>query len=88
LVGSALGTDTMSSAMLTAESLQAWTESYAEADAPFVFGTDRPAELLAQHRWRPTLHTYDEVAESLRRSWPSPPDSTPRAMIITATLAG
>jgi methyltransferase (TIGR00027 family) len=85
--GSTLGTDTMSSAMLGHESRQAWVESYADAGAPFVFAADRPAELLAQHAWEPTLHAYPDVARRLGRPWQFPAAPGPQSMIITATLA-
>ncbi len=85
--GSALGTDTMSAAMLADESRQAWVEAYADAGAPFVFAADRPAELLAQHGWEPTLHTYPDVADRFGRPWQFPPAPGPQSVIITATLA-
>jgi methyltransferase (TIGR00027 family) len=85
--GSALGTDTMSSAMLASESRQTWKQFYADSDAPLKFGADRPADLLAEHGWQPTLHSYSELAEQLGRSWPSQADQWPRGAIISATLA-
>jgi methyltransferase (TIGR00027 family) len=85
--GSALGTDTMSSAMLADESRQAWVESYADAGAPFVFAADSPAELLAQHGWEPTLHAYPDISRRLGRPWQFPAVPGPPSAIITATLA-
>jgi methyltransferase (TIGR00027 family) len=87
-VDSALGTDTLSSAVLASDSLPEWSPSYDEADAPLVYGTDRPADLLAKHGWKPTLHWYRDVAEDVGRRWPSAGDSVPPGTLITATSAG
>jgi O-methyltransferase involved in polyketide biosynthesis len=85
--GSALGTDTLSSATLASESRRAWKQFYAGNNAPLKFGTDRPDDLLAEHGWQPTLHSYGELAEQLGRSWPSRVDRGPGGSIISATLA-
>ena len=69
VAGSTLGTDTMSAATLGHPSRQAWVSYYASVGAPFIFGTDDPAELLARHGWRPTLHPYPDVAHEYGRSW-------------------
>jgi methyltransferase (TIGR00027 family) len=87
-IGSALGTDTMAAEMLAAESVRAWTRFMADAGAPLVFGTDSPAELLAERGWQPTLHSYSDVAADLGRSWAPPSAPAPGGMIITATVVG
>lgn len=84
---SALGTDTMSATMLADESRRTWAASYADAGAPFVFGSDRPAQLLAEHGWEPTLHRYPDVAGRLGRPWQFPTVLGPQNVIITATPA-
>ena len=77
----------MSSAALASESRQAWKQFYAGNDAPLMFGTDRPADLFADHGWQPTLLSYGELAEQFGRSWPSQDDQGPPGWIISATLA-
>jgi hypothetical protein len=74
--------------MLAADSVQAWMRFYASAGAPFVCGTDRPEELLAEHGWHPTSHSYRDLAADLGRDWPSQAAAAPRGAIVTATLAG
>jgi methyltransferase (TIGR00027 family) len=86
-VGSALGTDTLPSAMLDAASLQAWMRFYADARAPLVFGIDRPEELLAEHGWHPTSRSYRDLAADLGRDWPPQAADAPRGTIMTAALA-
>jgi methyltransferase (TIGR00027 family) len=85
--GSALGTDTISSAVLASESRRAWKQFYAGSKAPLKFATDHPADLLAAHGWQPTLHSYGELAGQFGRTWPPQDDQWPRSSIITATLA-
>jgi methyltransferase (TIGR00027 family) len=85
--GSALGADTMSAAMLSNELLGAWVQSYKDAGAPFLFSTDRPAELFAQHGWEPTLLTYPELSARFGRPWPFPVLAGAQSYIVTATLA-
>jgi methyltransferase (TIGR00027 family) len=85
--GSALGAETMSAAMLSNELLGAWVQSYTDAGAPFLFSTDRPAELFAQHGWEPTLLTYPELSARFGRPWPFPVLAGAQSYIVTATLA-
>ena len=83
--GSALGTDTISTAMLTHESRRAWVEFYANAGSPLIFGTDDPASLLATYGWQSTLHPYSEASRRLGRAWSLPTMPGPQSVIITAT---
>ncbi|GAC1589910.1 MAG: SAM-dependent methyltransferase [Acidimicrobiales bacterium] len=84
--GSALGTDTMSAVMLASEERKPWVELYRECGAPFVFGTDEPAELLASHGWVPTVYSSRSIAEGFGRVWPTPvAQGLPPGSIITAT---
>lgn len=84
---SVLGTDTMSATMLASEGRRAWVELYAESGAPFVFGTDEPAELLAACGWKPTVQVVRDIGERLGRRWPTPaPPGPPPGAILTATL--
>jgi methyltransferase (TIGR00027 family) len=83
--GSSLGTDTMPRATLDADSTREWINLYEEAGAPFMFGTDGPAELLAEHGWQPSLHSYEDIARELQRSWPFAPGPEPRGSVITAS---
>ena len=86
--GSVLGTDTMSATMLASEERRAWVRLYAESGAPFVFGTDHPADLLIAHGWQPKIHIAREIGEQLGRPWPIPPQpGQPPGAIITATRA-
>ena len=84
--GSVLGTDTMSAVMLASEQRRPWVDLFRDSGAPFVFGTDDPAELIGSHGWVPTIYSSRAVAESLGRAWPSPAGSAlPPGSIITAT---
>lgn len=86
--GSTLGTDALSCAMLASGLLPERSQPHVEPDAPLAFGTDRPADLLAKHGWKPTLHWYRDVAQDLGRRRPSLDESVARSTVITATYAG
>ncbi len=85
---SVLATDTMSATMLGSDERRAWVRLYADAGAPFVFGTDRPAELMTECGWTPVIHLGRELGADYRRPYPKPEHpGPPPGAIITATLA-
>ena len=85
---SLLGTDMMSATMLASESRRAWVQLYADAGAPFVFGTDRPAEVATACGWRPSVHLARDIGESLGRPLLTPAEpGPPPGAILTATLS-
>jgi methyltransferase (TIGR00027 family) len=85
--GSLLGTDTMSAAMLSSDERREWTQFFTDAGAPFVFGTDEPAEFVAACGWRPSVHLARDIGERLGRLLPSPTvPGPPAGAIITAAL--
>jgi methyltransferase (TIGR00027 family) len=84
---SALGTDTMSATMLASEERRDWVQFYAEAEAPFIFGTDKPGELVAACGWLPRVHVARDIGERLGRPWSTPAlPGPPPGAILTATL--
>jgi methyltransferase (TIGR00027 family) len=84
---SVLGTDTMSATMLASKERRAWVRLYAESGAPFVFGTDKPGELVAECGWKPSIHVARDIGERLGRPWSTPaPPGPPPGAILTATL--
>ncbi|GAC1605039.1 MAG: SAM-dependent methyltransferase [Acidimicrobiales bacterium] len=86
--GSVLGTDTMSAIMLASEARRPWVELYRGSGAPFLFGTDAPAELIAAHGWVPTVRRTPDIAEGLGRPWPVlAQPGLPPGSIITAVRA-
>lgn len=86
--GSSLGTDTMSAVMLASAERQRWVQLYADSGAPFVFGTDEPGELIADHGWVPTVHPTRDIADGLGRPFPTPAQpGLPSGSIITAIRA-
>ena len=85
--GSKLGTDTMSATMLASEERRPWVDLYAEADAPFVFGTDDPHDFVASCGWVPVVPALRDFGAKLGRPWPSPAQpGPPPGTVIVATL--
>jgi methyltransferase (TIGR00027 family) len=86
--GSVLGTDTMSATMLASEERRAWAQLYADAGAPFVFGTDDPEGFVSSCGWNPVVHLGRDLGSGYGRPFPEPaPPGPPPGAIITATLA-
>jgi methyltransferase (TIGR00027 family) len=86
--GSVIGTDMMSATMLASESRRAWVQLYADAGAPFVFGTDTPAEVVTSCGWSPSIHLVRDIGEHLSRPLLTPAEpGPPSGAILTATLS-
>ena len=84
---SALGTDTMSATMLASEERRDWVRFYAESGAPFIFGTDKPGELVAAFDSQPQSPCARDIGERLGRPWSTPASpGPPPGAILTATL--
>lgn len=85
---SLLGTDTMSTTMLASEERRAWVQLYADAGAPFVFGTDDPEGFVTSCGWKPEIHVGRDLGSTYGRPYPTPLSTDPPpGAIITATLA-
>lgn len=86
--GSLLGTDTMSATMLASEERRTWVQLYADAGAPFVFGTDDPGAFVRSCGWKPEIHLGRDLGSTYGRPYPTPLSTgPPPGAIITATLA-
>lgn len=76
--GSTLLVDMVGQSFLDSPMTKPMLDWFAERDAPWIFGTDRPEDLLTERGWQPEITLISEISSELGR-WPFPvvPRETP-----------
>ncbi|QWF83763.1 class I SAM-dependent methyltransferase [Amycolatopsis sp. CA-230715] len=76
--GSTLLIDMVGQSFLDSPMMKPMLDWFADRDAPWIFGTDRPEDLLAERGWRSEVTLISEISSALGR-WPFPvvPRETP-----------
>ncbi len=90
--GSVLLMDILGAHILTSPRLRPMLEFVASLGAPWIFGTDDPAALVAPLGWDVTVHDLASLAIPLGR-WPYPPappgtKGVPRSFLLEAVKRG